>query len=894
MTDKSINAQLHQKIQTLEADIEIYRSLVDRSQELMYRTDLEGRIVFVSPSVFKLSGYTAEEAIGMKMAEEIYLFAEERNNFLSKLQQDGHATNFEARLKRKDGSIWWALTSAHFYRDQDGNTLGIEGITRDITDLKMTEIGLRASEEKFRTAFHTSPDSINLNRVSDGMYIEINQGFTNLTGYTREDAIGKTSIEINIWENPEDRERLVKGLMETGVVKNLTARFIRKNKEIGMGLMSARILNINNEKIILSITRDITRLEKSKEDLQQSRDQLRLIADNMVDVISQTDANGNLIYASPSLERVFGYSPKNILGKSTLDWVHPDDRDRVFIQAIEAEKKRCSSVLLEYQWQHARGHYLWVESATRPLYDERGNLMGAIFATRDITDKKAYEKQLTRFATVIEQANEEVLITDIDGIIQYINPSLEKNTGYGEKELIGKKPSILKSGIHDSRFYENLWTTILAKKIWKGIIHNQRKNGDIIIHDVRITPILDSRQNLSAFVSIRRDITDQMKIEQQLRQSQKMEAIGTLAGGIAHDFNNILSGILGYADLATNNLGNPARAKKHIEQIIFGGRRAADLIDQILTFSRRGEHKKSSIKLNLVVKEAIRFLRSSIPSNIEIIEKISTQSTAIADPTQIHQIIMNLCTNASQSMQQTGGKLSIRLEEMEISQSSNIPDIGAKAGRYIRLEISDTGSGMDAETLSRMFEPYFTTKKTGEGTGLGLSVVLGIVQEHKGYLKAYSEIEKGTTFHVYFPISTHHTDLHQQDIQTEELKRGTERIMVVDDDSSVRSSTQQILQDFGYKTSAFSDGKQAFEAFKKQPDQFDLIITDRTMPRMTGDELSKKIYKIRSKMPMIICSGYGQDPFADETAKENTPKYLQKPVDSKALLFWIRTLLDKN
>jgi CheY-like chemotaxis protein len=193
-----------------------------------------------------------------------------------------------------------------------------------------------------------------------------------------------------------------------------------------------------------------------------------------------------------------------------------------------------------------------------------------------------------------------------------------------------------------------------------------------------------------------------------------------------------------------------------------------------------------------------------------------------------------------------------------------------------------------------MFEPYFTTKKTGEGTGLGLSVVLGIVQEHKGYLKAYSEIEKGTTFHVYFPISTHHTDLPPQDIQTEELKRGTERIMVVDDDSSVRSSTQQILQDFGYKTSAFSDGKQAFEAFKKQPDQFDLIITDRTMPRMTGDELSKKIYKIRSKMPMIICSGYGQDPFAGETAKENKPKYLQKPVDSKALLFWIRTLLDKN
>jgi PAS domain S-box-containing protein len=645
MNAKPTYEELCKKISDLEAKTETYLSIVDRSQDLFYRTDLEGRISFVSPSVFRLSGYTVEESIGMQMAEKVYLVPKERNTFLIALKENGKISNFQARLKRKDGSVWWASTSAHFFKDPDGNIAGVEGVTRDISELKATEIELRAAEEKFRLAFHTSPDSINLNKISDGQYIEINQGFTDLTGYTREDVIGKSSLEINIWKHTEDRDRLVKGLMESGLVKNLEAQFLRKNGETGVGLMSASILRINNEDIILSITRDITK---------------------------------------------------------------------------------------------------------------------------------------------------------------------------------------------------------------------------------------------------------QIKVENQLRQSQKMEAIGTFAGGIAHDFNNILSGIFGYADLANRNLSNPDKAKKHIAQIKVGARRAADLVQQILTFSRRTEHKKSPIKLYLIVKEVIKFLHSSIPSNITIKEKILTHSMTMADPTQIHQILMNLSTNASQAMKQSGGILSISLKDIKISESKSTIDSDIETGNYIQLEIKDTGKGMEPELLTRIFEPYFTTKNKEDGTGLGLPVVLGIIKQYNGYVKAYSELGKGSTFHVYFPILKNNIEINQSETAKKVIKNGSENIMLVDDDNSILASTKEIIEGYGYKVSAFVDGEQAFKEFKNKPDLFDLIITDRTMPKMVGEELSKEILNIRNDIPIILCSGYQSEPSKEQSSTVGIKKYLQKPVASTDLLFWIQKLLYKN
>ena len=260
---------LLKKVKDLEEAVETYRTMVDNSPDLLYRTDLEGRIIFVSPSVYHLSGYTVEEAVGMKMAEEVYAFPEERDAFLAELREKGRLSNFEARLKRKDGSKWWASTNAHFLKDATGQIIGVEGVTRDVSEIKLAQEALQESEERFRMAFETSPDSINLNRVADGMYLDINQGFTKLMGYTRADVIGKTSLELNIWKNPADRQRLIDGLMKNGYVQNLEAEFCKHDGSTGTGLMSARLLTLNEEKVILSVTREITERKHIEEQVQR-------------------------------------------------------------------------------------------------------------------------------------------------------------------------------------------------------------------------------------------------------------------------------------------------------------------------------------------------------------------------------------------------------------------------------------------------------------------------------------------------------------------------------------------------------------------------------------------------------------------------------------------------
>ena len=271
MPDNNAYEDLRKKIDDLEESIAKYRALVDSSPDLLYRTDVQGRITFISSSVYRLSGYTVKEAVGMKMAEEVYLFPAERDTFLLKLQEAGRVTNFEAQLKRKDGSTWWASTNAQLYKDKEGNILGVNGVTRDISERKAAEKALQQSEERFRKTFHTSPDSINLNRASDGLYIDINQGFTDLLGYSREEVLGKTSLSLNIWKNPEDRLRLIDGLTEKGCVENLEAEFCGKEGKVGIGLMSACLLEINEEQVILSITREISERKKMEQQLQQAQ-----------------------------------------------------------------------------------------------------------------------------------------------------------------------------------------------------------------------------------------------------------------------------------------------------------------------------------------------------------------------------------------------------------------------------------------------------------------------------------------------------------------------------------------------------------------------------------------------------------------------------------------------
>lgn len=440
----------------------------------------------------------------------------------------------------------------------------------------------------------------------------------------------------------------------------------------------------------------------------------------------------------------------------------------------------------------------------------------------------------------------------------------------------------------------------------EGLVKNfetqlRRKDGTPIWVSMNSRAVRDHTGALLCFEGFMHNITErkqaeaeQERLQAQLTQSRKMETIGTLAGGIAHDFNNILSGILGYAQLAEMNLGSPVKIRSHLSQIIKGAHRAAELTQQILIFSRQTEYEKQPLSLYIVLKEALKLLRSSIPSTIDITEAIVSKSKVLADPTQMHQVIMNLCTNAYHAMGKKGGMLTIRLNEKPISGGRDVFDQEVKEGLYLELEVTDTGCGMDDEILKKAFDPYFTTKDIGKGTGFGLALVHAIVEEHSGHIKVQSCVGKGTGFYIYLPVIADQDANRLADIKNEKTyKGGSERLMVVDDEKDIRMILQEFLTTIGYKVSVFENGSSAFKAFQKDPDQFDLIVTDMTMPQMTGGELAKKIISVRKNFPIILCTGYNETVSEAHALEIGIRRYLTKPLSNDDLAISIREILDE-
>ncbi len=419
--------------------------------------------------------------------------------------------------------------------------------------------------------------------------------------------------------------------------------------------------------------------------------------------------------------------------------------------------------------------------------------------------------------------------------------------------------------------------------------------------DLSIKPVLNPSDEVAFIIAESRDITDfrQAAMEKrdlavQLERAQKMEAIGTLAGGIAHDFNNILSGILGYSQLLEMSLDSREKAKEHIREIAQGANRAAELIQQILTFSRKTEFKKQPLRLYLVIKEALKLMRSTIPSTIDIDEFIYSKEKVLADPTQMHQVIMNLCTNAYHAMSTTGGVLTVKLRRCKISDRKDIFDKDMIAGDYLELEVGDTGQGMDNEVMAKAFDPYFTTKDLGKGTGFGLALVHAIIDEHEGYIDLKTEMGKGTRLFVYLPVEKDATDSNQDQEGQEVLRGGNEVIMVVDDEEGIRNVMSLFLENLGYTVAVFENGGQALEAFETDPYLYDLVITDMTMPKITGDELSIKMLQSRSDIPIILCTGYSESVSEEHCREIGIKEYTYKPVNNKKLAVLIRTFLDEK
>ena len=382
--------------------------------------------------------------------------------------------------------------------------------------------------------------------------------------------------------------------------------------------------------------------------------------------------------------------------------------------------------------------------------------------------------------------------------------------------------------------------------------------------------------------------------ERQLQQVLKIQAIGTLAGGIAHDFNNILFPIVGYTELTMDEVSEDSVAHKNLEEILKAANRAKDLVKQILTFSRQSDQERKPVKVQNIIKEALKLLRASIPASIEIIHKIQDDcGPVMGDATQIHQVIMNLCTNAYQAMQDKGGKLEIILNEVDIGYEETIDRIGMQPGKHLQLLVKDEGCGMDAAVMDRIFEPYYTTKEQGKGTGLGLSVIHGIVKNHRGDITVKSTPGKGTIFQVYLPL-IEDLDVGADLEATAGVTRGEERILLVDDEEQIVAMERQMLENLGYQVTARTDSQEALKVFAEQPHNFDLVITDMTMPHMSGDQLAQKMLDIEPNIPVILCTGFNEVITEDKALAMGIQKFVMKPIVKNDLATTIRTVLDQN
>ncbi len=509
--------------------------------------------------------------------------------------------------------------------------------------------------------------------------------------------------------------------------------------------------------------------------------------------------------------------------------------------------------------------------------------------TIELKRRKNAEKTLResqeRFKTLSNITFEGIVIHD-DGVLIDSNDAATKMFGYTREELTGQnfiQLCVLKE------YFAIIQENIIKNFAKPYEVMAKRKDGTVFPLEIEARDIDENGKNFR--VAAFRDITDRKNLESRLQQAQKMEAIGTLAGGIAHDFNNILGAIIGYTELAKDASPKDSTLANDLDKVLEAGNRATDLVKQILAFSRQGETEQILLQPANIVKKAVTMLRPTLPTTIEINQNIDTGTGFVfADPTQIHQILMNLCTNAFHAMEETGGKLDISLKETYLSDDDLTHERHIEAGTFIQLSVCDSGSGMTQEARNKLFDPYFTTKEIGKGTGLGLSIVHGIVKSYGGFITVYSKLGEGTAFHIFIPVTKKEVLLDNEAIR--HIPVGKENILFIDDEKILADMGKHTLERLGYHVTVRSSSLEALETFQKQPDQYDIVITDQTMPGMTGTDIARRMLQIRPDIPIILCTGYSTIISEEKAKSMGIREFAMKPLSKKDIAHLIRKVLD--
>ena len=636
-------------------------------------------------------------------------------------------------------------------------------------------------------------------------------------------------------------------------------------------------------------------IHRIRRELVEREELFHLISENAADMIAVVDMNGKRIYNSLSYQRVLGYSPEELQSYSAFEQIHPEDRERVQKAAEEARRSGVGETL-EYRFRHKNGAWLVLESTSSVIRDAKGEPEKLVIVNRDVSERKKAEELLRRletgFRSVVEDAPYGIYRANTSGRFLQVNPALQKMLGYDSTEELLRRDLPSEIFLHSDE-YKRLTELLARTEEVKDLeMEWKRKDGTPITVHCSGRRVNDENGALAYFEAFAEDVTEKRILERQLRMAQKMEAIGRLSGGIAHDFNNLLGVIIGYSRVLKRELAGNKILSEHALEIEKAGQRAASLTKQLLAFSRQQVLTPAILNLNTLVSDMEKMLPQLLGEDIKVTLMLDPKLGNVkADLSQIEQVIMNLAVNARDAMP-LGGELKINTANVELDQAYVWSHPGSKVGSYVLMEVADTGTGMDAATLTHIFEPFFTTKELGKGTGLGLATVYGIVKQSNGYIGLDSILGKGTAFKIYLPRHAGQATPDELKPDSTDLVRGSETILLVEDSEPLRKLAQAFLESSGFRVFSGENGEDALEVAKRFDGTFDLLLTDVIMPGMNGRVLAERLLPLQAGMKVLYMSGYSDSFIAGHGVLDPGTHLLHKPFTEEVFLRKVREVLD--
>jgi len=903
----SISLGLSQRIasQSVRDSERKSRAILESSSSLITLLDRDGIILDCNDQLSRRFNISRDEIMGSCIWDILPedVIEMRRKNF-EHVFETGEPVNME---DCRNGI--WNDTVIHPVFDENNKVSAVTVNARDITERKKAEEALRVSECQFRSLIENLSDGVFVHDF-DGKILFVNQASCNNTGYLRDELLNLLVFDIDA--NIVERDDRIRYWFTMGVGESMmfTAEHRRKDGTTYPAEIHLNRMNFEDKPVILAVARDITDRKQTEEKLQEERDRAQKYLDIAGTMFVALNTAGEVTLINKKGCMILGYDENEILGENWFENFVPA---RIREEILPVSKKILSGEFESVEYYEnpivtKQGEERLIAWHNAIIRDEQGRISGHLSSGEDITEQRRAaeaiidsEAHIRFLSSITEIVSDSIIVTDINFNIIYINKPAEDLFGYTFDEIKNMKPDILNAEPTADEIQKDIYKSLSEGREYVGESLNKRKDGSTFYCEYQLMPFYDTLSNNIYYIGSQRDITQRKKtenerksLEKQLRQAQKMEAIGILAGGIAHDFNNILVPIIGFTEMCMDELSENSVVKSNLKHVLTASHRAKELVDRILEFSRQSEKELTPLYLQPIIKEIVKLLRATIPSTIEIRQNIQKKRiTIMADPTQIYQIIMNLCTNAYQAMLEKGGILNVCLSEQDVENNNQTSVRKLKTGYYAKLVVSDTGCGMEKNNLEKIFDPYFTTKKFGEGTGLGLSVVYGIVKNYGGDITVSSKPGVGSTFTVYLPAIEAATES-ISDSSIQRLPRGSEHILLVDDEREVLRIEEMTLIKLGYQVTAIIDSRKALDEFTRHPQVYDLVLTDQMMPQKNGIELSKEILRIRPDIPIIICTGFSDKKIQESAESIGISTYLFKPLLRNELANKVRQVLDNK